>query len=93
MYNNKQKDTKMSTELSLRERLSNLNEKLGYARIVKGRLEDKGIIVNERHIYLVVNGVKRRYAEDILLEVDIYVSQREEHKRNINKQRKELQVT
>lgn len=81
----------MENKLSIRQRLANLNEKLGYARVVKERLKEKGFDVEERHIYLVVNGVKRRYADDILLEVEIYVSEREEHKREIERKRKQLQ--
>lgn len=81
----------MENKLSIRQRLANLNEKLGYARVVRERLKDKGFDVDERHIYLVVSGVKRRYADDILLEVEIYVSEREEHKREIERKRKQLQ--
>ena len=92
MNKTKQKDTKMTDKLSIRQRLANLNEKLGYARVVCERLKDKGIIVQERTVYLVVNGVKRKHADDILLEVEIYVAQREKHKADIEEQRKLLQT-
>lgn len=82
----------MSEQLSLRSRLSALRHKGGYARIVKERLEAKGINVTERHIYLVVNGYKRRLSLEIELEVLQFVIEREKYEGELKSQRQALQA-
>ena len=82
----------MNKELSLRQRLQNLNQKYGYAKTVAERLAAKGEEVTERHIYLVVHGHRRRFSAEIELEVERFVIEREKYEAKLRKEREELQA-
>lgn len=82
----------MTEDLSLRSRLAALSHKYGYAREVKNRLEAKGLVVTERHIYFVVHGYQRKFSLEIELEVEQYLVEKEKYEADLKARRKALQV-